>query len=32
LAALFPDREIVPLRLDRLIAEGGGMHCVTLNV
>ncbi|OYX70665.1 MAG: hypothetical protein B7Y95_14715 [Rhizobiales bacterium 32-66-11] len=31
LAALFPDREIVPLRLDRLIAEGGGMHCVTLN-
>ncbi|MEM8493237.1 MAG: agmatine deiminase family protein [Pseudomonadota bacterium] len=29
LGALFPDREVVPLELDRIYECGGGIHCVT---
>ena len=28
-AALYPDREVVQLRIDALAAGGGGIHCVT---
>ncbi|WP_188079332.1 agmatine/peptidylarginine deiminase [Xanthobacter oligotrophicus] len=32
LKSAFPHRDIVPMELPYLIAEGGGIHCSTLNV
>lgn len=29
LARLFPDRRVVPLEVDRIYENGGGIHCVT---
>lgn len=29
LAKLYPEREIVPLKVDRIYENGGGIHCVT---
>jgi len=32
LQSLFPDRELIPIRCNKLIEEGGSLHCSTMQV
>ncbi len=32
LRSLFPDKELIPIRCNKLIEEGGSLHCSTMQV